>query len=106
MRRPPRNHTATFKAKVALAALKGDLSLAELAQRFDVHPNQITPWKSQLLKHAEQAFGDAQASAPVVDVKALHAKRALEDDLLEAHCRLEANDVYRLCRGAAWERKR
>ncbi len=48
MRRPRRNHTAAFKAKVAIAALKGDETLAALAEKFDVHPNQITQWKTQL----------------------------------------------------------
>jgi transposase len=47
-RRPRRNHSPAFKAKVALAAVKGDKTLAELAQQFDVHPNQITQWKTQL----------------------------------------------------------
>ena len=47
-RRPRRNHTAAFKAKVALAAIKGDRTLAQLAEQFDVHPNQITSWKAQL----------------------------------------------------------
>jgi Transposase len=47
-RRPRRNHTPAFKAKVALAAIKGDRTLAQLAEQFDVHPNQITSWKSQL----------------------------------------------------------
>lgn len=41
-KRTRRNHTATFKATVALAAIKGDKTLAELAQQFDVPPNQIT----------------------------------------------------------------
>lgn len=65
MRHPRRNHTATFKAKVALAALKGDLSLAELSQRFDVHPNKVTQWKSQSLELAEQVSA--------LYVKTLHA---------------------------------
>ena len=56
MRRPRRNHTAAFKAKVALAALKGDRTLAELAEKFDVHANQITQWKAQLLDGAVGAF--------------------------------------------------
>ena len=48
-KRPRRNHSPAFKAKVALAAVKGEKMLAELAQQFDVHPNQITQWKAQLL---------------------------------------------------------
>jgi len=49
-RHPRRNHAAAFKAKVALAALKGEKSPTELAQQFDVHANQLTQWKSQLLE--------------------------------------------------------
>jgi transposase-like protein len=45
-RRQRRNHTPAFKAKVAIAAIKGDRTLAELAEQFDVHPNQITTWKA------------------------------------------------------------
>jgi transposase len=87
-RRPRRNHTPAFKAKVALAAIKGERTLAELAQQFDVHANQITQWRSQLLEGAADVFGDArlEASAPTVDVKTLHAKigqLTLENDFLE-----------------------
>jgi transposase-like protein len=56
MKRPRRNHSAKFKAKVALAAMRGDKTIAELDQQFDVHANQITDWKNHLLKHSENAF--------------------------------------------------
>ena len=88
-RRPRRNHTAAFKAKVALAALKGEKTLLELAQQFDVHANQITQWKSQLLEGAAGVFGgDAKAepAEAAIDVKTLHAKIGqlrLENDFLE-----------------------
>jgi transposase len=85
-KRTRRNHTSAFKAKVALAAIKGEKTLAELAQQFDVHPNQITQWRSQLLDGAAGVFGRDQAeAAPAVDLKALHAKigeLALENDFL------------------------
>ncbi|QLD42169.1 IS3-like element ISRj2 family transposase [Bradyrhizobium diazoefficiens] len=79
-----RTHSPAFKAKVALAAVKGDKTLAELAQLFDVHPNQITIWKNQLLEGAAGVFGHDKTSAETpVDLKALHAKigeLALEND--------------------------
>ena len=74
-RRPRRNHSPAFKAKVALAAIRGEKTLAELAQQFDVHPNQIAQWRTQLLDGASGVFGDAKIeAAPAVDVKTLHAK--------------------------------
>jgi transposase len=72
-KRPRRNHSPVFKAKVALAAVKGEKTLAELAQLFDVHPNQITTWRSQLLEGAAGVFG-SEAAEPAIDVKTLHAK--------------------------------
>jgi transposase len=86
-KRPRRNHSPAFKAKVALEAIRGQLTVAELAQRHDVHPNQITQWKTQLLERATEAFTTAgeRAEAPV-DVKTLHAKigeLTLENDFLE-----------------------
>ena len=86
-RRSRRNHSPVFKAKVALAAIRGEKTVSELAQLFDVHPNQITQWKSQLQEGAAVVFGAGAAAmpAPAVDLKALHAKigeLALENDFL------------------------
>jgi transposase len=87
-KRARRNHSPAFKAKVALAAVKGDKTLAELAQLFDVHPNQITQWKGQLLEGAANVFGQdrSESKEAGVDLKALHAKigeLTLENDFLE-----------------------
>ena len=88
-RRPRRNHTASFKAKVALAAIKGDRTIAQLAEQFDVHPNQITSWKAQLESGAADVFGPGGgngAAQPLIDVKSLHAKigeLTLENDFFE-----------------------
>ena len=85
-RRPRRNHTPACKSKIALAAIKGDRTVSELAQQFDVHPNQITQWKNQLLERAADAFGGTASTVPPVDIKALHAKigaLTLENDFLE-----------------------
>ncbi|WP_271527542.1 IS3 family transposase [Bradyrhizobium sp. CCBAU 25338] len=76
-RRTRRHHAPAFKAKVALAAIKGEMTLAQLAEHFDVHPNQITQWKAQLQEAAADVFGPGggnRMSEPAVDVKALHAK--------------------------------
>ena len=85
-RRPRRNHSPVFKAKVAVAAVKGVKTLSELASQFDVHPNQITQWKTQLEGSAAELFATSQQKAePGVDVKALHAKigqQALDIDFL------------------------
>ena len=86
-RRPRRNHSAQFKAKVALGAVRGERTLSELATRFDVHPNQITQWKTQLLERAGEVFGARSSPAEKpVDLKVMHAKigeLALENDFLE-----------------------
>jgi transposase len=87
-RRARRMHTPAFKAKVALAAIKGELTLAQLAEHFDVHPNQITQWKAQLQESAANVFGPGGngTAQPSVDVKGLHAKigeLTLENDFLE-----------------------
>lgn len=85
-RRKRRNHTSKFKAQVALAALRGEKTLAELSKQFEVHPNQITDWKTQLLQRASEVFGGEKA-APQLDLKTLHAKigqLSLENDFLES----------------------
>jgi transposase len=87
-RRARRNHSAAFKAKVALVAIKGDRTIAQLAEHFDVHPNQITAWKSQLEGSASDVFGSGGGTpaTPTIDVKSLHAKigeLTLENDFLE-----------------------
>ena len=62
MKRKRRNHSAAFKAKVALAALKGDKTLAELAEQFEVHVNQITQWKSLLQERASDVFAHSRGT--------------------------------------------
>ena len=87
-KRTRRTHSSGFKAEVALAAIKGEKTLAELAKLFDVHPHQITAWKAQLREGAAGVFGSGSAApetAPVVDQKLLHAKigeLTLEKDFL------------------------
>ncbi len=74
-KRPRRNHSPVFKAKVALAAVKGEKTLAELAQQFDVHPNLITQWRTRLLESAADVFEtEPSTPEPAIDVKLLHAK--------------------------------
>ena len=87
-RRPRRNHSPAFKAKVALAAIRGEQTLLELSQQFDVHANRIKQRKDQLLEGARGVFeheGKVEPSGPTVDVKTLHAKigeLTLENDFL------------------------
>ena len=56
MRRKRRNQSPSFKAKLAIAALKGDKTIAELSQQFDIHANQVIEWKKQLLENSNQIF--------------------------------------------------
>ena len=86
-RRKRRNHASAFKAKVALAAVKGEHTLAELAEQFDVHPNQIQDWKRRLIEGAEDVFGGHadKARHNEREIEKLHAKigqLAMENDFL------------------------
>ncbi len=87
MRRKRRNHLPGFKAKVTLAALKEEFTLAELSEKYDVHQNQISDWKKQLQEQASSVFGSSQEQkkSDETQLKDLHAKigeLALENDFL------------------------
>ena len=84
-KRPRRNHGAAFKAKVALEAIKEEQTLVQLAERFDVHPIQITKWKKQMLDRAQEVFAKEKKTQDGPSIKELHAKigqLAMENDFL------------------------
>ena len=96
-RRPRRNHSPAFKAKVAVAAIKGEKTMIEVSQELDVHPNQIKQWRDQLLEGATGVFGEAPKAEPepTIDVKTLHAKigeLTQENDFVRraTHCAVSA----------------
>jgi transposase len=76
MRRPRPNRSPAFKARVALDALRGEKTVAELAKQYDVHPNQVTAWKNELLQRAGDVFGGsaAEGDADAEKVRELYAK--------------------------------
>lgn len=88
MKRKRRTHSPEFKSKVALAAIQGELTMADMVKKFDVHANQITEWKKQLLNGAPDVFGKAASKAEATEetVQTLHAKigqLTMENDFLE-----------------------
>ena len=88
MSRKRRSHSPALKAKVALAAIQGEKTIAELAEQFQIHPNQITTWKKQLLNSAQEVFekGSSKStsdnSATVKDLHAKIGKLTVENDFL------------------------
>lgn len=87
MKRVRRNHSASFKARVALEAIRGDKTIAEIAAHHEVHPNQVTSWKTQLLENAAGAFGGEVGDSDQREkIRELHAKigeLTVERDFLE-----------------------
>jgi transposase len=86
-RRPRRTHSATFNPQVPVAALRGDKTIAEVAEKFEVHPNQVTAWKAQLLERSSEVFGEKADGTPAPNIEKMEAKigrLTLEDDFLES----------------------
>src|SRR3982074_3005005 len=88
MKKPRRNHSAAFKARVALEAIRGEKTVAEIAAHHEVHPTQVTAWKTQLLENATAIFGgEAVAADERERIRELHAKigeLTVERDFLES----------------------
>jgi transposase-like protein len=87
MKKPRRNHSAAFKARVALEAIRGEKTVAEIAAHHEVHPNQVTSWKSQALENLVSIFGGSAVAADGRErIRELHAKigeLTVERDFLE-----------------------
>jgi transposase len=86
-RRPRRTHSPTFKAQVAHAALRGEKTVAELAEKFEIHPNQIAAWKAQLLERSSEVVGEKADGTPAPNLEKMEAKigrLTLDNDFLES----------------------
>ena len=88
MKRPRRNHSAAFKARVALEAIRGEKTVAQIAAHHEVHPNQVTSWKTELLEKAASIFGgEALVADSRERIRELHAKigeLTVERDFLDS----------------------
>jgi transposase len=87
MKRPRRNHSAKFKARIALESLRGDATLAELASRHGVHATQIATWRKQLLEHAGGVFENGNpavedAERQIRELRAKVGELTMERDFL------------------------
>ena len=87
MKKPRRNHSAAFKARVALEAIRGEKTVAEIAAHHEVHPNQVTTWKSQLLENAASIFGGntiaADGKEQIRELREKVGELTMERDFLE-----------------------
>ena len=86
-RRQRRTHSATFKAQGAVAALRGDKTVAEIAEKFEIHPNQVTAWKTQHLERSSEAFGEKADGTPAPNIEKMKAtigRLTLVNDFLES----------------------
>ena len=87
MRKPRRNHSAAFKARVALEAIRGEKSVAEIAARHEVHANQVSTWKTQALESLaavfEKGVGDADGAAQIQALQAKIGELTMENSFLE-----------------------
>ena len=75
MRKPRRNHSAAFKARVALEAIRGEKTIAEIAAHHEVHANQVTTWKNQAPEHLADSFGGTARNGDSRErIRELHEK--------------------------------